>query len=56
MCAPCESMAEAGLQLGDIIIRLNSEDVSNLDCNTVSEMLAAGGTLRVAYLRKNMVL
>ena len=54
--APCESMAEAGLQLGDIIIRLNSEDVSNLDCNTVSEMLAAGGTLRVAYLRKNMVL
>ena len=53
---PCKSMAEAGLQLGDIIIRFNGEDVSNLDSNTVSEMMAAGGSLRVAYLRKNMVL
>jgi C-terminal processing protease CtpA/Prc len=45
------------LQLGDVIIRLNGEDVSTLEGEFVSELLMRfeGRSIRVTYLRKTML-
>jgi hypothetical protein len=45
------------LQLGDVIIRLNGEDVSTLEGEFVSELLMKfeGRSIRVTYLRKTML-
>jgi peroxiredoxin len=45
------------LQLGDVIIRLNGEDVSTLEAEVVSELLMKfeGRSIRVTYLRKTML-
>lgn len=47
----------SSLQLGDVIIRLNGEDVSNLEADTVSQMMIRMDDCRiVTYLRKNVEL
>ena len=48
---------QSSLQLGDVIIRLNGEDVSNLEADTVSQMMIRMDDCRiVTYLRKNVEL
>ena len=47
----------SSLQIGDVIIRLNGEDVSNLEAETVSQMMIRMDDCRiVTYLRKNVEL
>ena len=47
---------QSGLQLGDVIIRLN-QDVSTLDTSTVSDMInEMRDSRRITYLRKNVEL
>lgn len=52
---PCSSVGDA-MQLGDIIIRLNGEDVSNFEGEIVSEIFKqlAGKIVRATYLRKKV--
>lgn len=48
---------QSGLQLGDVIIRLNNQDVSTLDTSTVSDMInEMRDSRRITYLRKNVEL
>jgi len=48
---------QSGLQLGDVIIRLNGQDVSTLDTSTVSDMIhEMRDSRRITYLRKNVEL
>ena len=48
---------QSGLQLGDVIIRLNGQDVSTLDTSTVSDMInEMRESRRITYLRKNVEL
>jgi len=48
---------QSGLQLGDVIIRLNNQDVSTLDTSTVSDMInEMRESRRITYLRKNVEL
>eukprot|EP00578_Thalassiosira_sp_NH16_P007882 CAMPEP_0181122860 /NCGR_PEP_ID=MMETSP1071-20121207/25552_1 /TAXON_ID=35127 /ORGANISM="Thalassiosira sp., Strain NH16" /LENGTH=435 /DNA_ID=CAMNT_0023207885 /DNA_START=106 /DNA_END=1413 /DNA_ORIENTATION=+ len=56
--APCKSLDEVGLQVGDVIVRINGDDVSSLEAKAVIGMIIemAGKSLRVSYLRKNMEL
>ena len=54
---PWEGKHVTGLQLDDVIIRLNGEDVSSLDSSTVFEMITSGEmgeTGVVTYLRKSI--
>ena len=55
---PCYSMVEAGIQLGDVIIRLNGKDVRSMRATAVSEMISglADKHILVTFLRKNMML
>ena len=55
---PCYSMAAAGLQLGDIIIRLNDTDVRSMAAVAVSKMIDGfvGRSIRISFLRKNTML
>lgn len=52
----CSTLSEV-LQLGDVIIRLNGEDVSSFEGEFVSELLTKleGRNIRVTYLRKTML-
>jgi hypothetical protein len=51
----CPVLAQV-LQLGDVIIRLNGEDVSTLEGQIVSELLLkmGGKNIRLTFLRKTM--
>ena len=46
----------AGLQLGDIIIRLDTEDISHLDALSATGVIdrMTGESICVSFLRKNM--
>lgn len=52
----CSALSEV-LQLGDVIIRLNGEDVSSFEGEFVSELFTKleGRRVRVTYLRKTML-
>ncbi|KAL9182001.1 hypothetical protein ACHAXT_012344 [Thalassiosira profunda] len=56
--APNESLRDAGLQLGDVIIRLNQRDVSGMDAAVVSDAIEgmAGECASITFLRKMMSL
>ena len=56
--APSESLRDAGLQLGDVIIRLNQRDVSGMDAAAVSDAIEsmAGECTSITFLRKMMSL
>ena len=55
--SPYTSLIVAGLQLGDVVIRLNDEDVSKLDgkdvCKKMMDM--SGESVRLTFLRKNIL-
>ena len=55
---PYYRMVEAGIQLGDVIIRLNGKDVRSMRATAVSEMISglADKHILVTFLRKNMML
>ena len=56
--APNESLRNAGLQLGDVIIRLNQRDISGMDATAVSDAIEsmAGECASITFLRKMMSL